>query len=221
MGKLLNFITPYHTRAKDRDYLGRMMDDKVTCMETARQFGELFWDGDRRYGYGGYKYDGRWKELAEKLIEYYNLPPNAAILDIGCGKAHLLYELSLLLPQATVRGFDVSEYAIHNAPEAIRDNVFVHAAEKTYPFEDNQFDLVFSLNVLHNLQIFDIEAALKEIERVGKNKWVVVEAYRNPQELFNLQCWALTAEAFFRPEEWVWMFDKFGYNGEYEFIYFE
>ena len=221
MSKLLNFITPYHTRAKDRDYLGRMTDDKVKCMETARQFGELFWDGDRRYGYGGYKYDGRWKELAEKLIEYYKLPSNAAILDVGCGKAHLLYELSLLLPQANVRGFDVSEYATRNAPETIRENIFVHAAEDKYPFEENQFDLVFSLNVLHNLQIFDIEAALKEIERVGKNKWVVVEAYRNPRELFNLQCWALTAEAFFRPEEWVWMFDRFGYCGEYEFIFFE
>jgi SAM-dependent methyltransferase len=220
MGNLLDFITPYHLKARDRDYLGRMTRDKVTCMEAARQFGELFWDGDRRYGYGGYKYDGRWKNLAKKLTDYYSLSEDARILDVGCGKAHLLYELSLLLPQASIYGFDVSEYAIHNAPEPIRKNLFLQSAEEQYPFEDKRFDLVFSLNVLHNLKIFDIETALKEIERVGKNKWVAVEAYRNPRELFNLQCWALTAEAFFRPEEWTWIFERFCYKGDYEFIYF-
>ena len=55
---------------------------------------------------------------------------------------------------------------------------------------------------------------------MGKQKFVLVEGYRNEQELFNLQCWALTAKAFFAPEEWIWMYQEFGYTGDYEFIYF-
>ena len=40
-------------------------------------------------------------------------------------------------------------------------------------------------------------------------------------ELFNLECWALTAESLFHTEEWIWLYKEFGYNGDYEFIYFE
>lgn len=220
MGRLLNVITPLHKRAK-RDYLGRMSDNKVECMKVAREYGKDFWDGDRRYGYGGYKYDGRWEAVAQKLIELYNLPGDAKILDVGCGKGFLLYEFKKLLPEAGVKGFDISKYGIENAKEEIKNNLFVHRAQDNFPFGDKEFDLVISITTLHNLCINELNAALKEIERVAENKYVAVESYRNEEELFNLQCWALTAEAFLRPEEWVWLFKKFGYNGDYEFIFFE
>jgi len=74
---------------------------------------------------------------------------------------------------------------------------------------------------LHNLRIFELAQALREIERVGQRKYIMMESYRNEQELFNLQCWALTAEAFFDRDAWVWLFNHFGYTGDYEFIYFE
>ena len=114
MKQLLNIITPLHKRA-NRDYVGRMNNDKVGCMEVARKYGSDFWDGDRKFGYGGYKYDGRWEVVARKLIEHYNLPNNAKILDVGCGKGFLLYEFKKLLPECTIIGFDISEYAINNA----------------------------------------------------------------------------------------------------------
>lgn len=220
MGKLLNLITPLH-RATARDYLGRMQDAKIECMEVALQYGRDFWDGERRYGYGGYRYDGRWAGVAEKLVQTYQLPPDARILDVGCGKGFLLYELKKLLPQAQVRGFDVSGYAIEQAKEEIRDRLFLHRAQAPYPFEDNSFDLVISLTTLHNLQIFDLKPALGEIERVGRKAYLTVEGYRNPAELFNLECWALTCASFYTPEAWTWIFDQFGYTGDYEFIYFE
>ena len=78
---------------------------------------------------------------------------------------------------------------------------------------------MISLGTLHNLRLFELQTALQEIERVGKNKYVMVESYRNEQELFNLQCWALTAEAFFDTAEWIWLYRHFGYTGDYEFIY--
>lgn len=216
----LNVITPLHKKTQ-RDYIGRMVDDKVACMKVARAYGFDFWDGERRYGYGGYRYDGRWATVAEALIENYDLPSDARILDVGCGKAFLLHEFKQLLPEAFVAGFDVSQYAIERAKETVRDALFVHDAKDLLPYADDEFDLVISLTTLHNLQIGGLKSALGEIERVGKNKYVVVESYRDELELFNLQCWALTCEMFLRPEEWVWLFEEFGYTGDYEFIYFE
>lgn len=220
MGRLMNIVTPLH-RATKRDYLARMMDDKVHCMIKAKEYEFDYWDGDRRYGYGGYRYTGRWKPVAEQLVETYGLKPGAKILDVGCGKAHLLYELHKLLPGADVRGIDISRHGLADAPEEIRGNLLRCQAQDVYPWGDGYFDLVISLATLHNLRIFELKTALREIERVGKNKYTMLESYRNELELFNLECWALTAQAFFDVSEWIWLFDHFGYTGDYEFIYFE
>lgn len=220
MGRLLNLVTPLHKRTQ-REYLPRMMDNKLEAVGKAKKYGFDYWDGERRYGYGGYKYDGRWKAVAEQLIRVYDLKPDAKILDIGCGKAFLLYELKQLLPDAEVTGFDISEYGIAHAKEEIRDRVFVYKAQDPYPFGDQYFDLAVSLNCFHNLRLFELRAALTEMERVAKNKYIVVESYRNESELFNFQCWALTCESFFDMAEWIWLFHHFGYTGDYEFIYFE
>jgi SAM-dependent methyltransferase len=221
MGRLLNIVTPLH-KATKRDYVARMMDDKVNCMLKAKEYEGDYWDGDRRYGYGGYKYiPGRWKPVAQALIDIYGLKPDARILDVGCGKGYLLYELKLLLPNAHIVGFDISKYGLANAKEEIRDNLFRYRAQDAYPFGDKSFDLVISLTTLHNLRLFELKTALAEIERVGKNKYVMLESYRNELELFNLECWALTAESFFDTAEWIWLYEHFGYTGDYEFIYFE
>lgn len=220
MGGLVEIITPLHTRTR-RDYIGRMTDEKVRRSSVARAYGRDYWDGDRRYGYGGYRYDGRWEPVARRIAEIYALADDASILDVGCGKAHLLYELSRVLPRAEVTGFDMSPYAIRTSKSEIRDRLFIHKAQEPYPFRDGQFDLVISVMTLHNLPLPELAAALAEIERVGEREFVAVESYRSVEELFNLQCWALTCESFLRPEEWVWLFQKVGYTGDYEFVFFE
>ena len=220
MGKLLNVITPLHQKTK-RDYIKRMMDNKIKCMAIARKYDKDFWDGKRKYGYGGYRYDGRWESVAKDLTKIYSLREDAKILDVGCGKGYLLYEFKKFLPKSLIVGFDISSYAIENAKEEVKEKLFVYKAQDSYPFKNKEFDLVLSLGTLHNLYIHELKSALKEIERIGINKYITVESYRNEQELFNLQCWALTCESFFRPQEWVWLFNEFGYTGDYEFIYFE
>lgn len=220
MGRLLDVVTPLHKKTK-RDYLGRMQNEKIKCMDVAKQYGFDFWDGDRKYGYGGYKYDGRWSVVAEKLIEIYNLKQDAKILDVGCGKGFLLYELKKLLPKAEIKGFDLSSYSIENSIPEIKDSLFVHKAEDIYPFGDKSFDLVISITTLHNLKIFNLKTALSEIERVGKNAYINVESFKNNKELFNLQCWALTCQSFYTVDEWIWLFKEFGFSGDYEFIFFE
>jgi len=198
-----------------------MINDKVNCMLRAKEYGFDYWDGDRKYGYGGYRYDGRWEPVAKKLITLYDLPPDAKILDVGCGKAHLLYALSQLLPDAVIYGFDISRHGIDSAPKDIRNRLFLSRAQDPYLFDDKYFDLVLCLMVLHNLKLPEIEMALREIERVGKCGYIYHESYRNEQEQFNLECWALTAETLVDRDTWIWLYNHFGYTGDYEFAYFE
>jgi ubiquinone/menaquinone biosynthesis C-methylase UbiE len=220
MGKLQNIMTPNHKSTK-RDYLARMVDDKANCMVKAKEYEFDYWDGDRRFGYGGYKYDGRWKSVAEQIINEYNLGPHSKVLDVGCGKAHVLYEMKMLLPEAELFGFDISRHGLADAPEGIRSSLFRYRAQDSYPYGDKYFDLVMSMGCLHNLRIFELQTALGEIQRVGKQGYVMLESYRSELELFNLECWALTCESFFDTAEWIWLYQHFGYTGDYEFIYFE
>lgn len=224
MGNLVELVTPLHKKTS-RDYLARMNDDKVHCMEVARQYGKDYWDGDRRYGYGGYRYiPGYWKPVAEQLIARYGLTNDSRVMDVGCGKGHLLYELKLLLPGLDAYGFDISRYGLSEAPAEIRRYLFDGDAAKTARYRDgfgDRYDLVLSINVLHNLKRYELPTALREIQRVGKQAYLCVESYRNGLEQFNLQCWALTCWAFYDTDEWVSAYREYGYTGDYEFIYFE
>lgn len=221
MNKEINLLTTNHLKTK-RNYLKRMINSKVKCMKEAKKYDLNYWDGPRKFGYGGYKYiEGRWTNVAKKIIKKFRLRNNSKVLDVGCGKAFLLYEIKKILPQIKIFGFDISRHAIKNAPKEIQKNLFIHKAQKTYPFKNKFFDLSMSNACFHNLEINNLKFALNEIQRVSKKSFVMVEAYRNEEELFNLQCWALTCESFFSKEEWLWLFNEFNYKGWYEFIYFK
>ena len=155
------------------------------------------------------------------MIDHYSLPENPKILDVGCGKGFLLFDFLKVMPESEIFGIDISEYAIQNSKEEIRENLQIgHAINLPWP--DNYFDLVFSINTFHNLHNYELEPALREFERVGKNnKYICVESYRTEEEKTNLLYWQVTCEAFCTPEEWEWWFKKTGYTGDYSFIYFE
>ena len=217
----IDFISTIHNKTK-RDYLKRVNEyPKHEAAQIAKKFDKDYWDGDRKVGYGGFKYDGRWKSVAEKLAKHYNLKPGQKVLDIGCGKGFLLYDLTQVVPGLEVYGIDISKYAIENSKEEIKNNLQV-ADANNLPFEDSSFDLIISITTLHNLHCFNLEKALKEVMRVGKDKqYIVVESYRNEEEKANLLYWQLTCESFFSPEEWDWWFKHCSYTGDHSFIYFE
>ncbi|MBT6199945.1 MAG: class I SAM-dependent methyltransferase [Bacteroidetes Order II. Incertae sedis bacterium] len=221
MGELVHIVTPLH-QATARDYLARIIDEKVHCMDIAQQYGPEYWDGERRYGYGGYRFiSGRWQPVAQALIDRYQLSEDSSVLDVGCGKGFLLYELKMLLPGLAVAGFDISSHGIGDARPEVRESLFIHRAQDEYPFADGAFDLVISLGCLHNLRLPELESAIPEIQRVGRDGYIMLESYRSNTELFNLQCWALTAQSFLDVDEWRWLYQQLAYSGDYEFIFFE
>ena len=220
----IDFMSVLH-KSTQRDYLARVNDPeypKAKAAELAKKFSEDYWDGDRRICYGGYHYlEGRWEKVARAIVNYYSLPAKPKILDIGCGKGFLLYDFLKVIPDAEIFGIDVSDYAVANSKPEIRDRLQVGNATNL-PWEDNTFDLVISITTLHNLHAYDLDLALREMQRVGKkHKYLCVESYRNEQEKTNLLYWQVTCEAFNTPEEWQWWFRQTGYKGDYSFIYFE
>lgn len=217
----IDFVSDLH-KATKRDYVGRVMEaDKSECAVIAKQYGYDYWDGDRKYGYGGYRYDGRWRVVAERIAEHYDLKSGQKILDVGCGMAHLLYEFTQVVPGIEVTGLDISDYALGHAKEEIRDRLVKGEAQKL-PFEDKSFNLVISLTTLHNLRVYDLKRAIQEIERVSKgHSYIMVESFRNDREEMNMLYWQLTCASYYAVDEWEWLYREWGYTGDYSFIFFE
>jgi SAM-dependent methyltransferase len=217
----IDFLQTVHTRTP-RNYVQRVVEyDKAECATVARRFDRDYWDGDRKYGYGGYNYDGRWVAVAERLAAHYQLQPGARILDVGCGKGFLLHDFKQVVPGAVVAGLDVSRYALEHAMDDVRGHI-VEGTASRLPFPDKSFDLVVSVNTIHNLRAAELDAALRELERVGRGgKYLVVDSYRNEREKVNLLYWQLTCQCFYTPEDWQWWFERAGYSGDYSFVCFE
>lgn len=218
---VFNFLEQNHQATK-RNYIKRVVDDdKAACAVVAVQWAEDYWDGDRKFGYGGYSYDGRWHPVAEKISNHYDLKAGDRILDIGCGKGHLLYEFTQVRPGITVAGIDISDYGIENARKEICSNLQVGDCA-SLPYEDNEFDFVYSLNTFHNLRNFDLKSAVEEMERVSKGKsYLCIESYRNEKEKVNLLYWQLTCRSFYSTEEWEWLMTQYGFTGDIGYIFFE
>jgi len=219
----IDFLSVVH-KSTTRDYLGRVNDPeypKAKAAALAKKWDVNYWDGDRRINYGGYRYmEGRWEKVARAMAEHYGLKAGDKILDVGCGKGFLMFDFTKVVPGIEVYGLDISTYAKEHAKEEIKDRIEIGTAAKL-PYADKSFDFVYSLNTLHNLHNYELDPALREMERVGKNKYLCVESYRNEVEKANLLYWQVTCEAFNSPEAWDWWFKTTGYTGDHSFIYFE
>ncbi len=180
---------------------------------------KYYFDGSRKQGYGGYKYDGRWRKVAKLMIQHYSLNQNSKILDIGCAKGYLLKEFNDLLKKSTTIGIDISEYAVNNSHNKIKNYLAV-ANSTELPFEDNYFDLTVSVNTLHNiLDLKSLEISLKEIKRVSKkNIFISVGTYENKKEKKILDNWAVVATTYMHKKNWLKFFKKVKYNGDYSWF---
>ena len=175
MGVEIDLLKNYPKTKRDTNQRSQIKSNED--ISIARKFDKEFFDGDRKYGYGGYRYiPDRWKGVANKIIKKYKLNNKSKILDVGCGKAFLLYEIKKILPGIEVHGFDISRHAIKNSKSLIKKNLYKYDARKKFRYKKNYFDLVISLTTLHNFEINHLFNSIKEIERVGKKNisWLKV-----------------------------------------------
>ena len=182
----------------------------------ARQFGRDFFDGDRRHGYGGFSYNPRfWQPVIPTFAQHFGIDNSSSILDVGCGKGFMLFDMLQLIPGVKVAGVDISVYAVENALVEVKNALQVADARKL-PFEDKSFDYVISINTIHNLERSDLIIALKEIERVAKKgSFITVDAFRTEEERFAMEAWNLTAKTILSVEDWKALFSEAGYTGDY------
>tara|TARA_B110000977_G_C11012691_1_gene468300 strand:+ start:511 stop:1170 length:660 start_codon:yes stop_codon:yes gene_type:complete len=214
MGQEIDLLENYPRTKRNVEERGATKTEDVR--HVARQFGKEFFDGDRQYGYGGFKYFPRfWQPVIPTFQKHFGLTGRSSLLDVGCAKGFMLHDLEELIPDITVSGVDVSDYAITHAMDDIRSKVQV-ADARDLPFADNSFDVVIAINTIHNLDRDDCAQALREIERVScKGSFITVDAYRNDDEKERMFAWNLTAKTIMSVDEWVAFFEEVGYTGDY------
>ena len=190
--------------------------NKKKNRNLALKFSKDYFDGSRNSGYGGYYYDGRWINVAKSIIKIYKLKKNSKVLDVGCAKGFLMYDLlKVSKNKIKVYGVDISSYAKSKAMPLIRKKIKICNCKKL-PFKDNFFDFVISINTVHNLKKADCINAIKEISRVTKGKsFIQVDSYKNRKEYKKFLDWMLTAKTFLTTQKWKELFKIAGYNGDY------
>jgi SAM-dependent methyltransferase len=210
----IDLLDRYPRSARPIDERAKLITEEHRAV--ARRFGAEFFDGDRLHGYGGYHYHPHfWTETVRRFRDHYALADDASVLDVGCGKGFMLYDFKLLLPRLTIAGIDISEYALANARPEVKPYLRVGNANEL-PFPDHSFDLVISVNTIHNLPEPECRRALREIERVGRgHAFVSVDAWRNEEERRRLMAWNLTALTYMHVDDWKKLFAEVGYQGDY------
>lgn len=199
-----------------RDLSGRLESKSEAVRAIARKFDKEFFDGDRQHGYGGFNYHPRfWQPVIPDFIEHFNLNNDSSVLDVGCAKGFMLFDLLSELPKINARGIDISEYAITNGKDEVK-SILNQGCATSLPFEDNSFDVVISINTIHNLEKDECARALLEIQRVSKGKaFITVDAYRNDEEKARMEAWNLTAKTMMHVDEWKAFFKEVGYSGDF------
>ena len=210
----INLLDRYPKSKRPIDERGELIKEEYR--EIARKFGVEYYDGERLTGYGGYNYHPRfWQETVKRFKEHYNLPETASILDVGCAKGFMLHDFKELMPEASITGLDISQYAMDHAMPSVRQYLQVGNAKKL-PYPDKSFDLVICINTVHNLPLEECKEALREIERVSRgNSFVTMDAWRNDAERASLLKWNLTALTYMHVDEWKKLFNEIGYTGDY------
>ncbi len=214
MGKEIDLLVDYPRTKRDVEERGEEKTEEDR--RIARQFGKDFFDGDRRHGYGGFRYMPRfWQPVVPTFQRHFGLAAGDRVLDVGCAKGFMLHDMAELIPGLAVEGIDVSEYAILHAIDDMKPFLHVGDARKlAYP--EDSFDVVISINTVHNLPREECGQALAEIERVARRgSFITVDAYRDEAEHERMLAWNLTARTILHVDEWRALFDEVGYTGDY------
>lgn len=182
-------------------------------VRESRRFGEMYFDGPREYGYGGYHYDGRWRAVARDIVEHFNLSAGDRVLDVGAAKGFLVKDLLEL--DIDCYGVDISEYAVTNCHPDVVGRMHVGSADSLH-FPDKSFAAVLAIDVVHNFPRSRAKVALREVQRVSSGRaFVRVDSYHTEEQRSIFESWVLTAQFHDYPEGWLQLFHEAGYQGDY------
>jgi SAM-dependent methyltransferase len=185
------------------------------AIAIAKQFGEVYFDGPREFGYGGYRYDGRWIPVSRDIVAHFDLKPGMRVLDVGCAKGFLVKDLMKVCPRLEVFGVDISLYALMHCEPEVVGRLHLGTAEKL-PFPDHSFDCVISLNTVHNFPRPRALKVMQEIERVSRGRsFVQIDSFHTLEQKEIFESWVLTAEFYDYPDGWKRLFAEAGYSGDY------
>ncbi|MBW5802272.1 methyltransferase domain-containing protein [Coxiella endosymbiont of Ornithodoros amblus] len=199
----------------ERNVQARLNLKDPEVVRISKQYGDMYFDGPRCYGYGGYRYDGRWIPVAKDMVDHFGLKAGDRVLDIGCAKGFLVKDFMKVCPGLEAYGIDISEYALMNCEPEIVGRLHLGNADHL-PFPDESFNAVISLNTVHNLPRERVIIALREIQRVSGGKaYIQVDSYHMVEQKAIFENWVLTAEFHDYPEGWIKVFEEAGYTGDY------
>lgn len=209
----IDLLSKYPKSKRPVDERGTTVTEEIR--KVSRKFDIEYFDGDRMFGYGGYKYHPRfWTDVVKDFYDHYKMYDGFKILDVGCGKGFMIYDFLQLNSNLNIRGLEISEYAKKNAKEEVADLIDLGNA-KELPYDDNSFDLIISINTIHNLNENDLRTSLKEFCRVSKSSFITVDAWRNDEEKKRMLKWNLTALTYMHVDEWKVLFKEVNYDRDY------
>jgi SAM-dependent methyltransferase len=198
-----------------RNVTARGMGKTPESVAIAKRYGQEYFDGPRDYGYGGYRYDGRWRPVAADIVRHFGLRAGQRVLDVGCAKGFLVKDLMGACPGLEVFGLDISEYALMHCEKEVIGRLHLGSCERL-PFPDGSFDAVISINTLHNCTRDGVIRSLREIQRLSPGRaYVQVDAYLDETQRAQFLDWVLTAEFHGYPVDWHKVFAEAGYTGDY------
>lgn len=213
MGNEVNLLRALPQTKRNVQQRGAAKSPEVIA--ASREYGQLYFDGPRDYGYGGYRYDGRWVPVARDIVEHFGLKPGMRVLDVGCAKGFLVKDLMIACPGLEVFGLDISRYALMNCEREVVGRLHLGSGD-SLPFPDGSFDCVLSINTIHNFDRDGAKRALSEIQRLsGGRAFVQVDSYRTPEQKDLFESWVLTAKFHDYPDAWIALFNEAGYTGDY------
>lgn len=115
-----------------------------------------------------------WHEEVERLIEVVRTLPSAHVLDVACGTGFLTQHL-----RGEVVGLDQSAAMLEVAAPRMPQARLVQGAARPLPFDDGEFDRVFTSHFFHHLPPNERAAFVEEARRIA-GELVVVEDIRAP-----------------------------------------
>ena len=181
----------------------------------AWELGKEYYDGKRINGYGGFKYDGRWKTMLPRIIKRYKLTKKSKVLDLGCKKGFLLKDLNILIPGIKSYGIENHTYAIKKAVKC--KSKLILSDYYKIPFKNKYFDFVIAFNSLYMQNLGDVIKSLKEIKRVSKKSYIVLASGENDLERNKFYRWTLIGTSILLKKEWKTLFKKIKFKGDYYF----